>query len=88
MLTQFYIDPSSSPLSLSSPLDAISTYFCTDEADDPVAGDEFGLPLAEGGETGVPVAGFRSYDRETAGAGRLCPAGGVRVGELCSRCRR
>jgi len=41
--------------------DTTSTYFCCDEADEPVARDEHGLPLAGEAEGTGRCAGFRSY---------------------------
>jgi len=40
--------------------DTTSTYFCCDEADEPLARNERGLPLGEDGD-GARRAGFRSY---------------------------
>ncbi len=41
--------------------DTTSTYFCCDEADEPVARDEHGIPLAGEGEAAARAAGFRAY---------------------------
>lgn len=41
--------------------DTTSTYFCCDEADEPVARDEHGLPLVGEAEGTGRLAGFRSY---------------------------
>ena len=44
--------------------DTTSTYFETDEADEPVARDESGLPVTEGPDGGAPVMrGFRAYGK-------------------------
>ena len=40
--------------------DTTSTYFCCDEADEPIDRDAYGLPLGDGQEA-VRSAGFRSY---------------------------
>ena len=41
--------------------DTTSTYFCTDEADEPVARNEHGEPTAGGPEEAASLAGFRCY---------------------------
>ena len=41
--------------------DTTSTYFCCDEADEPVARDEHGLPTGGEGEQAARAAGFRTY---------------------------